>query len=227
MSIKSPAKENSKNNSNELHYQFEVIATAHHEAGHTISGLLNFMMIPSVSIEVTKKRKFNADLGFTHFQCIFESYDAIQDNELFLMLLMAEIEINYAGLAAEKILYKNLCGSSQLPMVLKHGSKEDRDNISNIIKKYNLAPAGAKRFLFKRKALQKSLKALEVMWDDIQLVSHALYKKRKLYHDDLKELLTKKSINKKFWKEQFKKISILFESSYLDETEIKYIFLSS
>lgn len=209
-----------------LSYNHEFIATCYHEAGHTISGLLNFMKIPTVSIEMHKK--INADpttLGNTNYETPVY-IEKVKDDELRTELVMCEIRINYAGLAAEKLLYKDLCGTDQLPMVLKHGSFEDRDNISNLIKLYNLAPPGRKRHLFKKRALSGATSQLNAYWSDVKLVSHELYKRRKLYYYDLALLLTTKSINKKFWKKKLKEINFLsLYGEKLDERELKNILI--
>lgn len=210
-----------------LSYDHELITTCYHEAGHTISGLFNFMTIPSVYIEIPRNRKIktkiNSNLGITLYEAAI-SYDDVKDEELYQKLVMSDIYINYAGLAAEKLFYKEICGTDQLPMALKHGSYLDRDNVSDIIKKYNLAPPGRKRHLFKKKALNDCMRTLSVMWEDVRLVAHALYKSRKLYHADLQEILIKKSPNRNFWKKQFRAIELLqIEIIQLDEKKLKAI----
>lgn len=216
---------NLSNKTIKLSYDHELIATCYHEAGHTISGLLNFMIIPSVSIEMSKNRKHITNLGFTHYENAID-FEYIKDNELFMNLITAEIYINYAGLAAEKLFYKDTCGSDQLPMALKHGSYLDRDRVSDIIKQYNLAPPGRKRHFFKKKSLNDCMRTLESMWIDVKLVAHALFKRRRLYHNDLFDLLIKKSPNRNFWKKQFKSINVLHNSKEdLDEKEIKLIMI--
>lgn len=49
-------------------------------------------------------------------------------------------------------------------------------------------------------------------WEDVQLIAKSLFKSKKLYWDDLKSLLTRKSKNKAFWKKQLKDIELLFEA---------------
>lgn len=58
-------------------------------------------------------------------------------------------------------------------------------------------------------------------WDAILAVSHALFSHRRLNFDDLQEVLTKKTKNKKFWKEQFKKINYFHDNKGLDDSEIR------
>lgn len=206
-----------------LSFNHELILTCYHEAGHTIAGLLNYLIISSVGIELSDKKK-TTDSGYTHFDYILDPEQTIS-YELNYKLLMSELKLNYGGLAAETIFYKDFCGSDKLPMVLKFGSYVDRDRVAEIIVKNNLAPPGKKRYAFKKKVFEQTRRALEDNWTDVKLVSHALFAKRKLYYTDLKELLLKKSDNKQFWKDQFKIIEILADASKLNDEEIvkKYL----
>lgn len=210
-----------------LSYDHELITTCYHEAGHTVSGLFNFMAIPTVSIDMARnynsKTKKKLNLGETLYH-LPVSYEEIKDENLYHQVAISEIHINYAGLAAEKLFYKEICGTDQLPMALKYGSYKDRDSVSDIIKEFNLAPPGRKRHLFKKKALNDCMRDLAGIWEDVRLVAHALYRMRKLYHSDLQSLLCSKSKNKKFWKKQFRAIEILqIPAIQLDEKKIKTI----
>src|SRR5574339_460119 len=98
-----------------LSYDHEYIATCYHEAGHTISGLLNFLRISDVGIEMSPNKRKDADLGYTHYDCGLDFLE-VEDEELVHNLIMNEINISYAGLAAEKLLYKDLCGTDKIPM---------------------------------------------------------------------------------------------------------------
>ena len=61
-------------------------------------------------------------------------------------------------------------------------------------------------------------------WDAIMLVAHELFAHRRLNYTDLQELLTKRSKNKKYWKEQFKKINYFYENKdHLDEKDLRSI----
>lgn len=64
-------------------------------------------------------------------------------------------------------------------------------------------------------------KLLKIYWDDVKLLAHQLYVKRKLQNSDIKQLLLKKSPNKNFWKKQFKTMDTLFSS--IDILEIMHI----
>ncbi len=208
-------------NNSKLAIEFQAITTAFHEAGHTIAALLSYSQVSAVAVEIDHKKKSVEDLGYTHYDPAFET-EGVKDNQFQINLVLAEIFINYAGLAAEKLFYKEICGTDRLPMFVKYGSYQDRNVASFLIKKYNLAPPGKKRYGFKKKIFSQTQRTLFSYWGDVKLVAHALFQRKKLYHQDLKELLSKKSVNKKFWKEQFKKISILFDTNEeLHERDIK------
>lgn len=200
-----------------LSQDYELISTCYHESGHTICGLLNFMKISAVTVNYTAK----SVEGYTHYEILDTNFD---DEDIVEFLKLAEISINYAGLAAEKIYYKDICGSDKFPMMLRDGSSHDILTAADLIKKFNLAPPGKKRHLFKKKVARDLKKLLEEHWDAIRLVAHALYAKKKLYHSDLKDILTKKSKNKEFWKNRFKEINLLLDSpSTIDLETVKTI----
>lgn len=201
---------------------YEFISTAYHEAGHTIYGLLHFMRIPVVYIFNNKKTKRIE--GFTRYEEYFD--EKIVDPQIISNLIKNEICISYAGLEAERHHFKMFSGSDKLPMILKDGSSDDTLTASELIRKFNLAPPGQKRYLLKKKLSKETYKELQLHWDAVTIVAHALFQRKKIYYDDLKELLTKKGSNKKFWKEKFKQIDYIFENAgKLDEQELKSILL--
>jgi hypothetical protein len=189
-----------------LSQDYELISTSFHEAGHTICGLLFFARITAVTVNYTAK----SVEGYTHYEIIDTHFN---DESVIEFLKLAEISISYAGLAAEKIYYKDICGSDKFPMMLRDGSSHDILNAADVIKKFNFAPPGKKRYLFKKKISRNLKILLQEHWDAVRLVAHALYAKKKLSHDDLKDLLTKRSKNKEFWKNRFKEINLIFDSS--------------
>lgn len=208
-------------NNSKLAIEFQAITTAFHEAGHTIAALLSYSTVSAVAVEIDHKKKAGQDLGYTHYEP-FVGPEDIEDGQFQINLVISEIFINYAGLAAEKLFYKEICGTDRLPMFVKYGSYQDRNVASALIKKYSLAPPGKKRYGFKKKMFSQTQRTLFKHWGDVKLVAHALFQRKKLYHQDLKDLLSKKSVNKKYWKEQFKKISVLFDSNEeLHERDIK------
>lgn len=199
----------------------EFISTSYHEAGHTIYALLHLMKVTSVSVFENKKLK--RVHGITYYDYPTE-FDEIQDSDLLNTLVRAEVGISYAGLIAEKTLFRSISGSRQTPMFISDGSGEDNKSAREVIKKYNLAPPGPKRTAYKQKLSREVRNELHTHWDDVVAVSHALFKRRRLSFDDLRELLTKRSRNKKFWKEQFKNISYFYDNSKtLDEKDLKSI----
>lgn len=210
-------KESVVSTTQKLSQDYELISTCYHEAGHTVAGLLTFMKIPAVTVSFTAK----SVEGFTHYEMIDQ---AITDEKINDYLILSEIYISYAGLVAEKIHYKEICGADKLPMILKEGSSPDISSAAEIIRKYNLAPPGKKRQQFKQKIFKQLDSDLKTHWDAIKLISHALYKRKRLNYDDLKEILTKKSKNKEFWKNRFKDITMLVTPTReLDNKEIRSI----
>lgn len=206
-----------------LAHTYEFIATAYHEAGHTVYGLLHNMRIISVFAYQNKRTK-RID-GFTHYENYFHS--EIADPQLICAILKNEICISYAGLGAEKYHFKKISGSDKFPMFLRDGSSDDTLSASELIRKFNLAAPGRKRYALKQKLIKETATELQLHWEAVDLVAHALFQKKKLNYSDLKQLLTKKSTNKKFWKEKFKIIDYMFENEgKLDEKELKSIMLA-
>jgi len=208
-----------------LSHEFELITTAFHEAGHTVSGFLNLMKIQSVCIGSKMDRDSGKDLGYTNFVIAIDAR-YVQDMNLYKSLLMREIYVNYAGLAAEKLLYKDVCGTYNIPMILKAGSYMDRDRCAEIIADNNLAPPGKKRYSFKKRALQHSIDQLEDSWSDVKLIAQTLLKKKRLSFDQLRSLLVNKSQHKDFWKDHFKILNRLYAKCHvMDEIDFRSYFL--
>lgn len=197
----------------------EYISTSYHEAGHTIYALLHAMKVGSVSVFENKKLKRIHGLTYYDYP---NDFDSIQDPTLLFTLVRADVGMSYAGLIAEKSLFRSISGSHQTPMFISDGSTEDNKGAMALIKKYNLAPPGLKRAAYKAKLMREVQHELHSHWDAVTIVAHALFRHRKLTYQDLQELLTKRSKNKKFWKEQFKKISYFYDNSaHLDEKDLK------
>jgi hypothetical protein len=197
----------------------EFISTSFHEAGHTIYALLHCMKVNSVSVFENKKLK--RIHGVTHYD-VPSDFDNMEDLDLLNSLIRAEIGVNYAGLIAEKSLFKSISGSRQTPSFIIDGSTDDNKAARSVIIKYNLASPGIKRSLYKQKLMREVQHELHAHWQDVTIVAHALFRHRRLNFDDLQTLLTKKSRNKKFWKEQFKNIAYFYNNSEgLDEKDLK------
>lgn len=199
---------------------YDLIMTSYHEAGHVIYCLLHYMRVELV--HVLEDQKSKRVEGFTHY----DSYtiEKINDKDLFNKLLNAEICISYAGLIAEKLNFKLISGSNKFPFFLKDGSSTDTSAAAALIKKYNVAPAGKKRQLYKKRLVKEIVKELCNNWEAVVIVAHGLFQNKKLSFNDLKKLLIEKSKNKKFWKQQFKLISIIYNNTNgLDEKKFKTI----
>jgi hypothetical protein len=179
---------------------------------------LHFMKINLIRVYQDKKTK-RMD-GFILYDS--PPVDIIKDLDLQAERLHREIGLSYAGLIAEKYQFKLHTGSDKFPSFL-NGSYNDLSEASNLIKKYQVAPAGRKRYNYKKKIIREVTKEIQKYWDDVTLVAHAIFQKKKLYFTDLKNLLTKKSENKEFWKEQLKIIDNFYDKDPLDENELKSI----
>jgi hypothetical protein len=188
---------------------YEFISTSYHEAGHTVYGLLNYMNIESIIVYEDKKLK--RICGFTYYDS--PKLDSIECDELLSNRVHAEIGLSYAGLVAEKRQFALASGSNKFPLFLKDGSSDDTIEASNIMRKYQVAPPGRKRYEFKKKMIREVGTQLQEHWDAVTIIAHALFRKKQLSTAEVKDLLIKKSKNKKFWKNQFKMI----ESIYLED----------
>jgi hypothetical protein len=198
-------------------FMHNLISTSYHEAGHTVYALLHFMIVDCV--EVFKVESDNVN-GFTHFNYLSE--DDIRDSTMLKFFVESEVCVHYAGLIAERHHFKTISGSDKLPMFLRAGSSKDIGTASKLIKKYNLSPPGNRRYRFKKKMAANILKELKLHWQDVNLVAHGLFKKKRLYFSDLQKLLTTKSEFKDFWKQQFKMISHIYKNlDRLDEFNLK------
>mgnify|MGYP003334228264 FL=1 len=189
-----------------MSHQYEMIALIYHESGHAITALLNNIQLSSVIVKPTNLS------GITHYS--LAEYN-VEDENLHKKILLSEISVFCGGLAAEKIYYKNITGSDIFPQVLKQGSWYDTSIISDIIKRNNLAPPGKSRKDFKNKIFKDTQDELDKYWDDVQIIAHALYKRKKLNFKDVKKILINKSKNKDFWKEKLKNIDLIFKSNSL------------
>lgn len=199
----------------------ELISTSYHEAGHVVYALLHFMLVDSVQVYEDKKlKRIN---GITYYDFPIE-FDTISDANLLNTLLRAEIGVSYAGFIAEKSLFKSISGSNQIPRFIKECSSDDNKCAALLIKKYNLAPPGQKRSLYKQKMIREVQQELHSHWDAITVIAHGLFRHRKLSFEDIQEILIKRTRNKKFWKEQFKNINHFYHSDQIfGESHLKYM----
>ncbi len=202
----------------------ELITVSYHEAGHVIYGLLHFMKIDQAFLFESKTIKGRIN-GLTHFDSILNPGELF-DSDLIAGRVNAEVCMHYAGLVAEKHLFKMTSGSDKFPLFLKDGSEDDIYEVAQMIKKHNLALPGKKRYAYKKKLMKETLSELQNNWKAVSLVAHVLFEKKKINFLELKELLTKKSADKEFWKEQFKTINYIFDNrDTLDEKKLKSILL--
>ena len=198
----------------------DSISTSYHEAGHAVYALLCGMMVSSVSIFQNNKNKRIEGLCYYHLPDVTE----IQDLDLLIYIANAEIGIRYSGLTSEKYFFKSICGSDKFPKFLKDSSSYDTMLAAQAIKKFNVVAPGKKRYEYKKRKINQVSKVLEMYWADVTLLAHQLFSKKKISYLDIKNLFIKKSPNKNYWKEQFKKISYIFQDDCsIDEKELKII----
>lgn len=191
-----------------LAQNLRIISVSYHEASHTIAALLHHIWVLEVAVEEAHRQVS----GYTNYELLtFDIPLEDIDKKVRDYVVLSEIYLKYAGLMGESIHFEDMSGSKKLPTILKIGNEPDIQEAAAIIQKHNLVEAGEKRYLYKKKLFRKITALLKEYWDDVKLVSHALYDRRKLQYEDLRQLLTKKSIRKKFWQQQFKDLDILFK----------------
>jgi len=185
-------------------FDYNQIAMTFHESGHAICAINNLVYVFSINVMTPKNEE-----GLTSYYTFNEDY--ISDNDLKETIFTAELQTLYAGLIAEKIYYKDICGSDKFPMHLRIGSSEDMKMASKIIRTNKLVKSGKQTSLLK-KQIQKDVNLFLIEnWDAVKAVAHALYKKHRLSFDELKFILTRKTNHNDFWKEKFKKIKIIYD----------------
>lgn len=194
---------------------YSAIAASYHEASHSCLALYRHIFVPDVSIKIDGSDA----VGLTSFY-LYKNGDVL-DLELKTMLLLAEIEMTYAGMIGEAVYYKETCGSSVFPRHLKSGSSEDIQNAQDLIRKHLLAAPGKETAALK-KQLKKQVEAIIIEhWASIKLLAHAIYNRKRLTFHDLKNILCRKN---DFWKVRFKEtILIHSETKIPEEADVKKI----
>lgn len=201
---------------------YEQISTSYHEAGHAVFALLHLMKVTSVYI--FEHKKYKRIHGYTYNT--IPLITSIEDPQVYYKLLENEVAFGYAGLIAEKHLFRLISGSNQIPLFIKNGSSDDIGAATKLITQYNLVPPGQKRYAFKRKVNRKVLRVLKEHWGAVSLIAYELFSHKRLSHQDLYDLLTTKSNNKKFWKRQFETISQIYDNGPIDENLLRIRLLS-
>jgi ATP-dependent Zn protease len=210
---------NRRNTAEKIANQFDYILTAYHEVGHAIYALLHLMQVKCVLI--FENKEFERIDGLTYYNYLSQ-LDSVIEAGFSRVPIRYEIGMNYAGLIAEKILLQSITGSAKTPMFVSEGSCDDNKNARALIQKYGIAEAGKQRGKYKQKLMKEIRDEIDEYWDDIVLVSHALFSSHKLRFDELRKLLERRSDNKIFWKEQFRKIDRLY-SSTIDTESLRII----
>jgi hypothetical protein len=205
---------------------YEHIFMCAHESAHTIVALHNFLQVFNVNtIRIGAKTRAEKSGSTDWYSTIYTGIDS----ELKRILLICELQAMYAGLLGERILYKYLTGSPKLPMNLRVGLSYDIKKASGIIRNNNLAESGKDTANLKNNIQKKTEKILLDHWEEVRIIAHILHKKRQLDFDELKQLLTKKTKQKDFWKDRFSKIERIYiyeGNKHPSEDVIKKILLN-
>ena len=200
-------------------FDYKLIAMCWHEASHAIVGTLNFLKVYKITVMGPESK---VDDGWTHYFSYDENYN--DDEEFQKILAKLHIQFYYAGLIGETLYYKTICGSSKFPMYLKSYSSFDTREASKLFRKYKLANPGKDTYNLKKDFKVETANMIFSYWNDIQLVAHCLYRKKRLNYDDMKFLLTRKSANKNYWKNIFSKINYIYDNiEKISSEEIKTI----
>lgn len=105
---------------------------------------------------------------------------------------------------------------------MQRGSKEDLKYINKLIKENNLAVPGKDKTKFKNKLFKETVNLLDQNWEDISILVHLLFKKRRIEFYDIKNSLIKKSNNKIYWKTKLKLVEKVNSTEFfLDEQILK------
>jgi hypothetical protein len=174
-------------------------------------------------VELQETYRMDGETIFSDISDVHD-YQQFQNKSFVSRLKKNEVCVRYAGISAERILYKKLCGSSKFPRVLSEGSSDDIRSISEVIKKYNLAEAGTTRTQLKNSLLKKSAKQLEDYWQDVVSLAYALFKRKRIHYNEIKKIILTKTNNKPFWKNQFSLIDFYFDPKKdIDASNINFI----
>jgi len=197
-----------------------LISTSYHEAGHIIYGLLHFLYIDDAYLVRESSGEVS---GFTNFNS-FDIENYSDDESIYKYLIRSEIGMWYSGQVAEKIHYKKNSGSDTFPVIFREGSYDDTNSAIKLIRKYRLASSGRPRYKLKQKILKEVELELEDNWNDVILIAHALFEKKKINATKIVKILEDNSNKSSFWKEQLPEIFKIHEdNSSLDEKELKII----
>jgi ATP-dependent Zn protease len=163
------------------------IAASYHEAAHAFVAALNYLKVLEINITNLKN-------CFVYYLPIeYEQTEAI---------ISVELQMLYAGLIAEKIYYKDICGSSIFPANL-YGAYDDTKAAAKLIKKYKLLYPNRSPKLLKLQSKKYVKKLLQDNWGAIKLIAHYIYSKEKITGEEFKEFLINK-INKQFWRQKYR-----------------------
>ncbi len=196
---------------------YQTISTAYHEAGHAIYALTKFCMVDSVKLSYSKNFA-----GMTKF---FSYFQEVEDNDLSKYFTLANIEINYAGMVSERILYKKISGLNSFPRYLQIGASIDNQSSFKMIKRYNKNYCSNKKEMLNKQNILLTVEdVLQYFWEDVQGLSHFLLKNREAKFKNLKKILKSgKNNTDNYWDDTFKIIEKFYiqNKKQLTEKEVK------
>ena len=197
----------------------DTISTSYHEAGHVLFALLNLMRVDYAQIYIDENKRVS---GITYY--ISPECELFEDERVKFFVLNSTIGVNYAGLIAEKLNYKRICGCEKFPLFLKDGSSDDNIAASKLIHKFGVATTKEIRANFKKEMKKEITEKISSFWGDLSAIAHLLFNNKKVKYAKLKSVLINSSEHKKFWVKQFDVIEQIYNSKEpLDERAYKAI----
>lgn len=184
-------------------YDFEKIATAYHEAGHIIIGLINAIHVKSATIY---DKKIGGVTTFNKFDL-----SQITDHNLKMSLASSYLHTFAAGPEAEVIFYKDLTGASKISKALRSGAQHDNLQINKLVALYSLKSDTQTRRNIKNIVNKNVALKLRQCWKEIKAVSHLLYSKEYLSFEHIKKAILRCTDNVDFWNGKFDSIESIYE----------------
>jgi ATP-dependent Zn protease len=182
------------------------IAASYHEAAHAFVAAFNYLKVLEINIIDIKD-------SYVHYVPI--EYEQTE------VLISLELQMFYSGLIAEKIYYKDTCGSSIFPANL-YGAYDDTKAAAKLIKIYKALYPNRSSMLFKKQTKKYVKQLLQDNWSSIKLIAYYIYSNEKITGEEFKEFLIKK-INKQFWRERYRAIEKIHCENKISQSELESI----
>lgn len=184
-------------------YDYQLIATCYHEAGHVVGGMFNYINVKAASIVMSGPIAGTMNSAY---------YDPIEVSSANVRnaLITARLCTLSAGPAAEKVYYNELCGLEKLPKQLSEGGKHDVITFNAIVKKFKLASNAAERKKIKDLIDRRVEKVLRTYWSDVKSIAHILYRDLNIEQEEIYASLLD-GANHSFWSERVDSIKDLYK----------------